>query len=655
MLWETESFFGAESPLMRIRISEDRRYEERPQQARMALAVAKAFRDADKLCVEAPTGVGKSFAYLVPAIHFARDMKRPVLVSTETINLQEQLIQKDIPLLRQVMDIDFKAALAKGRSNYLCLRRLWMLSGEHGEEYLPDDSMVSGLENLRRWTESAEEACLSALPFNVDRQLWDMVCCEVGNCRGPRCRNYKKCFYWKARKSWDKADIVVANHALFFTDLKIKKEEGLESSFLPNYAGLVFDEAHQAEDSAAQHLGLQVSSIGIKLFLRRLYDSRSGKGLLMKSGRTLLDLRRSVGRADDAADQFFGAILRRIDESGDSILRMRVPDIVPDTLSEHLGELARRLEEYLEVQEDEDYRMELEMQRDRCGFYREAVRTFMSMALPEHVYWAEKRGEMRPVTRLYAAPLNVSELLRRLIFSDDYPVIFTGATLSVSNRLDYFRERSGFQGGELILDSPYDYASNMQVFIPGDMPLPNEEDYLHHACEQIEHYIRKTHGKAFVLFTSYSMMKMATDAMRPVLDSMNIDLYVQGGELDRSRMLREFRRNVDSVIFGTSSFWTGVDVPGLALSNVIITRLPFAVPSHPLVQARTEILEKNGQSAFMNYQLPEAVLRFRQGVGRLIRNKTDEGILVVLDRRIISKRYGRAFLDSIPECPVNIC
>ncbi len=655
----TSVFFSDGTPLLRSAELGGPAYEKRPQQEEMAHKVAAALAEKSNLCIEAPTGVGKSFAYLVPAIYCALERKQPVVISTETISLQEQLVEKDLPLLSRIMDVQFTVALAKGRSNYICRRRLSIVAGEH-TEYLPADSMRSDVERIALWAEGAGEGSLSEIDFQFDRQAWDFICSETGNCAKPKCVFFKRCFYWKARKLWDTADIVVANHALFFTDLKIKSSEDLETSLLPAYTALILDEAHTLEDEAAQHLGIHISSAGVRLFLRRLYDPQRGKGLLMRPGEEPLRLRGEVGELMEASEIFFEKVREFAADYADNVIRLRKPDFVLDMLSEKIGHFEYKLNEYLKEQDDDDddddLKQELSAMLLRCDYYRNAISDFISMRLDDHVYWIEKGMKAEMSIQLYAAPLNVNEILRKILFNGGLPVVLTSATLSVAGDLGYYKERIGFaNGGEAVLDTPFDYERQLKIYIPKNMPLPDDENYLSSACDEIENYIRLTHGKAFVLFTSYDAMKRSSERLRSFFDDIGITLLVQGEGRSRSSMLSTFKEDVDSVIFGVTSFWMGVDVPGEALSNVIITKLPFAVPSHPLVQARSERIEREGKSSFMHYSLPEAVLRFRQGVGRLIRKKTDNGIIVILDRRIISKRYGKIFIDSIPKCPVEIC
>ena len=532
------------------------------------------------LCVEAPTGVGKSFAYLVPAIYFATDTKQPVLITTETINLQEQLIHKDIPLLEQILGIEFKTALAKGRGNYLCKRRLALANGEKSEEFLPYASLQPESVKLARWARDNDTGDYADIDFRMSSELWNSVCCEGGNCGGPKCEHFRSCYYWQARRAWEKADIIVANHALFFVDLKIREIEKQEESLLPPYRAVIVDEAHTLEDNAANYLGLHISSAGIRYFLNRLFNPTNGRGLLLRSGKDALELRKAVSDAHDAATAFFNIVDQLLGDRGDSIYRVRKPNPAPDLLSGPLVKLEKLLEDYLKEQDDEALRTELESQIARCAGFAEGIVAFLDMRLDDHVYWieAENRGAAVSHT-LYAAPLNVNQLLGNVLFKQNMPVILTSATLTVRQNFDYYRSRVGYCGGaELALDSPFDHHRQVKIYIPKQMPEPNAPNYFQHAAEQIQNYVRMTRGKAFVLFTSYQMLDACAERLDSFFMREGLKLLVQGKDLNRSAMLAEFRRDTNSVIFGTTSFWTGVDVPGKALSNVIITKLPFAVP-----------------------------------------------------------------------------
>ncbi len=649
---DTTAFFAPDGTLQQSARLEGRECEFRPQQLAMARAVAGALTSGRNLAVEAPTGVGKSFAYLAPLVFRARGAGRPALVSTETINLQEQLVHKDIPLLRELTGIDFKAALAKGRGNYLCLRRLLLSSGEQRDAMLPQPSLALDLERIADWADQTEDGERDSLPGRVAPEAWALVCCEGGSCQGPKCGFFRSCFYFKARQEWEAADIVVANHALFFTDLGMRGE-GPESGLLPNYGAVVIDEAHTLEDNAAEYLGMHLSRAGIMGMLNRLFQPESARGLLMRAGSDTLALRQIIAALREEVSRFFAPFEAYLRENPDrregggegGARRIRECGRFADTLSEPLKVLYRKLAELLDEQEDEAYRTELQAQLDRCRGYIDGIRAFIGMELPDSVYFVESdRGGVV----LNAAPLNVADLLRELLFTRDFPVILSSATLTVRGGFDFFCGRTGFDSGDtLLLDSPFK-REQAQVLIDRAMPEPTHAEYQEALVREIPRYLEMTGGKAFVLFTSYATLRYCAEQLRPYFAEKGWTLLVQGGELSRSAMLRTFREDVDSVLFGTDSFWTGVDVPGEALSNVIVTKLPFPSPGHPVVAARGERIEAGGGSSFRDYSLPSAVLKFRQGAGRLIRGRQDRGIIVILDRRVISKGYGRSFLDSLP-------
>jgi len=649
----TVDFFAPAGPLAQAEKFGGRPYEYRPQQVRMAESAAAALRDGHNLCVEAPTGVGKSFAYLVPAIRFAINEKKPVVISTETINLQEQLMDKDVPLLRQLLGLDFKAAVAKGRGNYVCRRRLEMAVGERQMEFFPQESALAEAKRVLRWLDSATDGSRSEMPFTVDPAVWSSISSETGNCRGPKCPHFKTCFYWQARRSWDDADLIIANHALFFADLKMRQLKDLEATLLPNYSAVIVDESHTLEDNAAEHLGLRVSQSGLLHFLHRLFNRGGGSGLLLKAGKEALELRETIVQLEDLAATFFKLATDLFTQHDDTVFRVNQPLVLPDLLSDKLGVLKRQLEAYVLLQEDENLKLELTNLDGYCSEYMDGIFSFLNMTLPDHVYWMEE-GDRGGIT-LQAAPLNVNMLLYQMLFSKGFPVILTSATLTVRRSLDYYRGRVGYGNGvELVLDSPFD-PEQVELYIPRDIPDPNDEDFAPSLLRQIEKFVTLTHGKAFVLFTSYKTLEYCADRMEDFFRDMGITLLVQGKELSRTAMLKKFKEDIDSVIFGATSFWTGVDVPGEALSNVIVTKLPFPVPSHPLIEARSERIRALGGNPFMDYSLPEAVLKLRQGVGRLIRSKTDHGIIAILDRRVLTKRYGAGILDSLPPYPLKVC
>ena len=641
---ECDAFFAPGGPLSRAAEFGGRPYEFRPQQLEMAGAIADALRGGENLCVEAPTGVGKSFAYLVPLIYRSKLGGRPAVVSTETINLQEQLIGKDIPLLKKLTGIDFKAAIAKGRHNYLCRRRFALMSGEQRDRLLPAPGLVTDLNRLARWAERTADGNRDSVEFRMDPATWPLVCCETGNCLGPKCPFYRNCFYFRARKEWEEADIVIANHALFFTDLAMRAAGG-GGGLLPNYGTVLIDEAHTLENNAAEHLGLNLPRAGILSTLNRLFQQESARGLLMRKGGELLEMRAAVVAARDETYGFFAPYENFLRERQESARTVTGAEHFPDPLSAKLVHLHKLVSEYAESIDDASFRAELEAQLTRCREFVDGIGQFTSRSIPDAVYYAE--AERSSVT-LRAAPLNIAELLGELLFNQDFTVMLCSATLTVRGSFDYFTGRTGFRnGGVLRLDSPF-RRDQARLCVSRSMPDPKAAEYGDALIGEIPRFVEMTGGKAFVLFTSYQSMRRTADALRGYFQEKGWTLLVQGESMTRSALLREFREDVDSVLFGTDSFWTGVDVPGEALSNVIVTKLPFAVPSHPLTAARMERIEAAGGSSFTEYSLPEAVLKFRQGTGRLIRSREDRGIIVLLDRRVISKSYGRLFLDSLP-------
>ncbi len=617
--------------------------EERPQQLEMALAISRALAKGANCCIEAPTGVGKSFAYLVPLFERSRLAGRCALITTETIHLQEQLIEKDIPFLSEVMGIPIKAALAKGRRNYLCRRRFALLSGEQRDALLPLPSLVGDVARIASALENGASGERDNPDFRVDPATWDLVCCEVGNCLGGKCEFFRECAYMRARRKWEEADIVVANHALFFTDLAMRCGGETAGTLLPNYGAVLIDEAHTLENNAAEHLGIHVSKSGVLHALNKLYNPESARGLLVRPGVSTA-LRAAVASCRDEAYGWFAPYENLLQQCHESALA--VPRNLEDSgnFQSQLSVLIEDLATVAEREEDPSYRSELESALNRCRETIDAVDAFRTRRLPDTVYYAESD---RAQISLHGTPLNIADALGEILFNQDFPVILCSATLTVRKHFDYYFSRSGFTNGEsLRLDSPF--ATDQARFrTVRRFPDPSTPEFTEALIEILPKLIADTDGKSFVLFTSYQQMRRCADALSDEFFNRHWQLLVQGGELTRYQMLREFKRDVNSVLFGTDSFWTGVDVPGEALSQVIVTKLPFAVPSHPLIAARIDRIRQQGKSPFGEYNLPEAVLKFRQGVGRLIRRRTDRGIITCLDPRLLSKSYGRAFLDSI--------
>jgi ATP-dependent DNA helicase DinG len=642
-----ESVLGPNGPVAR----ELSGYEMRPQQVQMACAIREAFTKGRHLAVEAGTGVGKSFAYLVPLIQQINATGEKGLVSTFTITLQEQLVNKDLPLLARCLPKSFRAVLAKGRGNYLCKRRLgfalrtqrWLF-GPAGEE----------LNRLRDWASRTKDGSRSDLPFLPDTRTWDAVQSEHSNCTGRQCPHVQDCFYRVARKAWKDANLIVANHALLFSDL-VLKEQGV--GFLPVYRYVVVDEAHNIERAAEEHFGINVSNHQIKYLLDGLYNVRARKGLLAHCGNA--DAIELVERTGKESAAFFRRIRAWYEENKAKTNGRCTQAFVDDTLSPYLQDLRRALDGLAGGADDEDEKFELVRAGNQCLGLSQEMGTFLSQGQAEQVYWVEAGEKGRASVHLRAAPINVGPDVRRHLFDPYEPVILTSATLSTGSGkaadFEFFAGRIGltdFDG--LRLDSPFDYKKQVTLYVEKDLPSPNTPEFLAAASETLKKYLLQTAGRAFVLFTSYRMLDDLAESLRDWLADNRLKLLQQGAEFDRRVLLEHFKTKGGSVLFGTDSFWQGVDVPGEALSNVIIVRLPFAVPDQPLLAGRLEQIREQGGEPFMEYQLPSAILKFKQGFGRLIRTKTDTGIVVVLDSRIVTRPYGRQFLAAIPPCTVRV-
>jgi ATP-dependent DNA helicase DinG len=679
-------------------------FEYREEQTRMAFAAAEAFNEERIAVIEAGTGTGKSLAYLLPSVLWATRNRQRVVISTNTINLQEQLTKKDIPFLKNKGGIEFKAVLVKGRSNYLCLRKL---DGVESEPTLfKDDPAAEELQEILAWSRKTGDGCRNDLSFIPREETWEEVCCEADQCGRVKCPRYGACFFYRARREASGADILVVNHALLLADVSLRRETGYESSaILPPFDRLVFDEGHHLEDVSTSFFSTRVTRSGLLKILGRLQHPRKPQRGILPQLSTQLS--REVPEELDNLYMEIASILENRLMPGKTSLT--------DSITRLLDSVALDLLDYLKIgsKKSEERKLRLTPEVYSSAFWKEAeekVRrlaeeiTGYALAVKQFLVACEKlpprvlervagvlldlsgiRGRLQGVAEslgfftvreegvchwfevknsgkgmiihLCSSPVEVAESIKSVILDKFRTVVVTSATLAVGDKFEYLKKRTGIdlldrqRVRELLLASPFDYANQALVAIPSDMPEPINAAFEAALRDRLLRSLAISRGHAFILFTSYDLLMRTYGALRPSLVELGLTPMRQG-EMNRHMLLNLFRKEKNGVLFGTDSFWEGVDVQGKNLEMVVITRLPFRVPTEPIHQARAEHIVANGGDPFMEYTVPQAVIKFKQGFGRLIRSRGDRGVVLILDRRVTSKNYGRFFLKSLPQAGI---
>lgn len=644
-------------------------YEFRPEQIQMAEAVERSITSNRHLVVEAGTGVGKSLAYLIPFIKWSIRFNKKVVISTYTKTLQEQLIKKDLPFLRDILGLNFRFALCLGGQNYLCLRRL---NQSFSYDLFEQRREIKEITRISKWQEETETGLRLDLKFKVSESTWAKLCRESDLCLGKKCLYRKECFYNKARLKQYRSHILVTNHHLYFANLISG------GRVLPKFDAVVFDEAHTLEDVATNYLGIELSNFKLKYLLDSIFNPQSGKGLLVRlsylNRKRAEDVEKKLNELRIAAQSFFSELISKFGEDS-KVLRIRTKDFIFNHLKEPLLGLTSILAGFLDDAKKEEQRLEIKSFVSRGKEINSNLEAIMNMSLEGCVYWAEILNPVRnktpeasaldtkcqgisnginrprrPKYSLCAAPIDISDEFKARVLDKVKPIIFTSATLSTNGNFEFKKRGLGIEeADELLLGSPFDYREKALLYIPESLPDPSLEfeSYQKEVIAEIKRILSIMNGRTFVLFTSFKMLDATYDTLKDDLIDLNV---LRQGDAPRYKLLEKFKRRDSSVLLATNTFWQGVDVPGRALECVIISKLPFAVPEEPIIEAKMELLRSQNKDPFIHYQIPQAIIMLRQGFGRLIRTKDDIGMVAILDPRIKTRFYGKSFLGALPEC-----
>ncbi len=631
-------------------------YEVRPQQIQMAEAVEDAISGSQNLIVEAGTGVGKSLAYLVPFILWAISENKRVVISTYTKALQNQLFVKDLPFLSRALDIDFRYTICMGSENYVCLRKARRGSGG---DLFETKKKARHAEKISKWLRETETGLLTDMDFVPERSVWSRFSRDSVICKGKNCRYKSECFHRRVRRQQTESHILVTNHALLFSDI------ASEARVLPEFHGLVLDEAHTLEDVATRHFGKELSSVGIQYLtegISKLISIDPAKAILNGNvyWEAVSEVKSSLSGLKVCSMNFFEKVLTVLGDQGGT-RQFEAEDFSAVEMRASLEEVARDLMELSNSikkdQSDDESNEGTEDARayaERARRMAEAADLIFDNADESYVYWADVRKRKDKASYyFYSAPIDISCQMREYLFERINPVVLTSATLSSSNGaggFSFIQNRLGLEDFlELSLDSPFDYDNNVLTYLPRGIADPNTKfsTFKKQVQDHIESMYDIMGGRIFALFTSYDMLNTVADGIAGERPEINI---LKQGDLPRYVLLDVFKKNKESVLLGTTTFWQGVDVPGEALECVIITKLPFSVPSDPINASRIKAIRDLGENPFNEYQIPQAVIMFKQGFGRLIRSHSDRGVVVVLDPRIQTRFYGKRFIAALPKC-----